>query len=119
MAAKKGNVALGAYLRRLRELRGMSRARVVQTIGTNASENQIMRIEAGEIDTRATMLMFFLKAVQGNVHHAAELVLNSNATEEDGRRLAEEWVQREEKNGTNGPMAFYVEVTKTQRSNGG
>ena len=90
----KGNVALGAYLRRLRELRGLSRARVVQTIGITASENQIMRIENGEIDTRSTMLLHLLQVLQGSIEHASVLVLNPH-TADEGRRLAEEWVQKE------------------------
>lgn len=53
--------AVGAYLRTLREARKLSRASVAAQIGTH--ESQLVRIEAGDQDTRGSLLLAFINAV--------------------------------------------------------
>ena len=82
-------VAAGAYLWKLRDLRGFTRDEVAHITGTNAV--QVMRIEKGEIDTRGSLLMSLVKAVKGSADQVMLLLLNERATVEEGRRLAEAW----------------------------
>lgn len=95
MSAKKstGNRAVGAYLRRLRELHGYNRTKVAAALNTN--ENHIKRMEDAEVNTSGTNLLKFVRFVEGSAEHLADLVMNADATEEDGRKLAEEWFHHE------------------------
>lgn len=81
-------IAAGAYLRLLRERRGLSAADVASAAGTN--EAQVGRIEKGEIDTRGSLLLKMVQAVQGRAEDVLKLVTDASATIEDGRRKAEE-----------------------------
>lgn len=87
-------IAAGAYLRTLREGRRLSRADVASQAGTN--EMQIIRIEKGEIDTRSSLLMKLVRAVQGNPEHIAQLLTTDEATVEDGQILAQGLLTRAE-----------------------
>ena len=61
--APSGNlIAVGAYLRTIRERRGFSRTLLAACVGTN--ESQLYKIERGAIDTRSS-LMFALIATLG------------------------------------------------------
>lgn len=83
-------VAVGAYLRKLREERGLSRADVIRRVDTN--EGQIVRIEAGEVDTRASLFVALTRVLNCNLQHIQDLMLDESATAEDGRALAESWI---------------------------
>lgn len=85
-----GKQAVGAYLRVLREARQMSREILARKLKTNGS--QIERIEAGGIDTRGSLLLRLVDVLKGNVEHLKQLFLDEQATADDGRRLAEEWL---------------------------
>jgi transcriptional regulator with XRE-family HTH domain len=86
-----GNVAVGAYLRRVRELRGYGRAPVAQFVST--TELMIKRIETGEIDTSGSKLMKFTYFVEADPIQVMKLFLDDKASAEDGRELAERWVE--------------------------
>lgn len=78
--------AVGAYLKTLRESRGLTLADVASSAGTN--EAQVIRIEKGGIDTRGSLLLMILKAVRGRPEDLLGLMTSPEATEEDGRRIA-------------------------------
>ncbi len=83
-------LAIGIYLRTLREARSLSRLEVAEKIQT--SEQQIFRIEAGEIDTRGSLLLLFVDAVRGNADDLRRIVVNKLSTAEAGRELARSWL---------------------------
>jgi len=87
-------VAAGAYLRTLREARGLTRDEVAYQIGTNGV--QVMRIEKGEVDTRGSLLMALARRVQANVDQLSRLLLDDKATAEDGQQLATRWLSSHE-----------------------
>lgn len=87
-------IAAGAYLWELRKAQKLSREDVAKAFET--SDSQIERIERGQGETRASMLLAFARLVQGNVEHLATLLLDDQATEEDGRKLALEWLTQAE-----------------------
>lgn len=78
--------AVGIYLRTLREAHQLSRAAVAAQIGTH--ESQLVRIEAGEQDSRGSLLLAFVAAVKGRAEDIQKLLLDKDVTVEDGRRLA-------------------------------
>lgn len=82
-----GMVAAGAYLESLRLASKKSRADVAKAIGT--SESQVQRIEAGEIDTRGSLLFGFARFVKANISHLAKLLLDDAASEAEAARMAE------------------------------
>lgn len=87
-------IAAGAYLRTLREGRGLTRDEVAYEIGTSGV--QVMRIEKGEVDTRGSLLMALAKRVHANVDHISRLLLDEQATAEDGQQLAAQWLTNHE-----------------------
>jgi transcriptional regulator with XRE-family HTH domain len=82
--------AAGAYLRRLREEKGISVTRVASLMDTG--EGQIRRIEAGSIDTRTSMMVHLCNLVDGSLDDIAQLMLSEQATTEYAVRLAERWI---------------------------
>jgi transcriptional regulator with XRE-family HTH domain len=88
-----GQVAAGAYLESLRLAHKKSRADVARAIGP--SESQIQRIEAGEIDTRSSLLFSFARYVKANFARLAELLLADADSEAEGIRLAESMTDEE------------------------
>ena len=82
--------AVGAYLRTLREAQHLSRAAVAAQIETH--ESQLVRIEAGDQDSRGSLLLALVAAVQGRVADVQRLILDKSATESDGRAAAEAWL---------------------------
>lgn len=84
-----GNKAVGAYLRRLRELHGYNRTKVAAAIDTN--ENMVRLIEEAEINTSGIRLLKFLRFVEGSAEQVADLAMRDDTTADEGRRLAEEW----------------------------
>lgn len=63
--------SLGAYLRRLREQRGLSAAQCAGSLGTY--EATIYRIEAGQSDTRVSLLMRYAALVGASGDRLMEL----------------------------------------------
>jgi transcriptional regulator with XRE-family HTH domain len=90
MATKANLVAVGSYLRRLREQHGMSVTKVAGVLDT--SEAQIRKIERGSVDTRGSMLVNYCELVKGDLGDVAQLMLSEQATAEHGVRLAERWL---------------------------
>lgn len=80
-------LAVGMYLRTLREGQHLSRAAIATLVGTH--ESQIVRIEAGDQDTRGSQLMKIVAAVKGSLDHVMQLMLDDQADEHAGRDLAE------------------------------
>ena len=87
-------IATGSYIRTLREAHKLTRAEVAKQTGT--SEIQLVRIEKGEQETRGSLLMALIRSVKGNLEHVARLILDDQATVEDGQRLALQWFTGEE-----------------------
>jgi transcriptional regulator with XRE-family HTH domain len=82
--------AVGAYLRRLREEKGLSTTQTGAILET--SEGQIRNIEKGRKDTRGSMLVAFCYLVDGSLDDIAALMLSEQATPEYAVRLAEHWI---------------------------
>jgi transcriptional regulator with XRE-family HTH domain len=83
--------AVGAYIRYLRQHKGMSATRLAADLDT--SEGQIRSIEKGRTDTRTSMMANILSLLGGDMTDVAYLILSDAATEETGRRLAAQWLQ--------------------------
>jgi transcriptional regulator with XRE-family HTH domain len=92
-------LAAGTYIRMLREAKQLSRADLAKQSETN--EMQIFRVEKGEIDTRGSLLMKILRVVEGSAEHIADLMLNEDATAEDGKRVAQERIRMTKNQGEN------------------
>ncbi len=73
--------AVGAYLKRLREGKGLSRDQVAHQIGTN--NVQVFRIETGAIDTRGSLLLRFVHVVEGNPDEVLRLLLELGDKDEN------------------------------------
>jgi transcriptional regulator with XRE-family HTH domain len=82
--------AAGSYLRTLREQAGVTRSSIARTLGTSSS--QIERIEEGRIETRASLLLAFVRVVGGSAEHLTELVLSRSASAAEGRDWALRWL---------------------------
>jgi hypothetical protein len=81
-----GGAAVGAYLRYLREARGIPATDIAEKIETNQA--QIWRIEHWRSDTRSTLLFKFILAVGGDANDVFMLINNPGATAVDGEILA-------------------------------
>lgn len=82
-----GTTAVGAYLRTLRETQQISRAALAAQVGTH--ESQLVRIEAGDQDTRGSFLLRLISRLKGTADDIAALI-EKNATEEEGKSLAQQ-----------------------------
>jgi len=91
MQSKTWTKAAGAYLRRLREAKGLGRPTVANMILT--SENQVKRIEDGDIDTRGSLMLAFCRAVGGNPADLERLQGHGDRHEEEGREMANECIR--------------------------
>lgn len=78
-------VAVGAYLRTLREAQHLSRAALAAQVDTH--ESQLVRIEAGDQDPRGSFLLRLVSKLRGTAEDVARL-LEASATEDQGRVLA-------------------------------
>jgi transcriptional regulator with XRE-family HTH domain len=83
-------LATGAYLRRLRQEKGLSLTEVAAHFKTG--EGQIRSIEKGRIDTRWSMMVFLCNFLDGSMDDMAALLLSEQATPEYAERLAERWI---------------------------
>jgi transcriptional regulator with XRE-family HTH domain len=81
-----GGVAVGAYLRYLREAQGLKATEVAEKIGTNQS--QVWRIDNWQSDTRSSLLFRYIRAVNGDANDVEMLINNREATQSDGITLA-------------------------------
>lgn len=86
---------MGAYLRKLREARGISVAEIADKLGTEPT--QIWRIENWKSDTRSSIVFRFIFLVRGNAEDVLLLMNNHHASREDGERLAELRMQLDNK----------------------
>jgi len=84
--------ASGIYLRVLREARYSNRQLLADELGVD--DSQIERVEKGLHSTRSPFLFAFIRAVRGNPYHVIRLVLKKDATEEEARALARDWLDR-------------------------
>jgi transcriptional regulator with XRE-family HTH domain len=87
--------AVASYLRALREGRAMSRARLAALLDT--SEVTIWRIEHAHQEPSGSLLVGFVRAVRGSTEQVADLMLDKEATEEDGRQLAHSYLSEADK----------------------
>lgn len=115
-------LAVGAYLRILRDAKGMTLGDVVRLLNEQAtnpngefpsnastSESQISRIERGQ-ETRTTLFFAVVRVVGGEITTVERLLLDKNANEQEGERAAllllnpvangDPVVAQEEKHGT-------------------
>lgn len=81
-----GGVAVGAYLRYLREAQGISVRDVADKIDTNQA--QVWRIEHWKSDTRSSLLFKFIRTVNGSGDDVEMLMNNPGATAADGETIA-------------------------------
>jgi hypothetical protein len=81
-----GGIAVGAYLKYLRESQGIGVEEVAEKIGTDQS--QVWRIENWKSDTRSSLLFKFIRAVGGDGNDVELLLNNRDATKQDGETLA-------------------------------
>jgi len=82
-----GTKAVGRYLNRLREHQKLSRSTIAEMLDTN--EMQVLRTEKGSVDTRASFLFAFSRAVQGDNSDIEKLLLsNDDDDPEIGDQLA-------------------------------
>jgi hypothetical protein len=81
-----GGIAVGAYLRFLREAQGLAATVVAEKTGTNQS--QIWRIDNWRHDVRGTLIFAYIRAVNGDANDVALLISNPKATISDGETLA-------------------------------
>ena len=79
-------IAVGAYLRTLREARNLTREAVADAVNTSVS--QLVRIENGEQDTRGSLLFRIVATVRGDVEQVNRLMLSETATPDEGREQA-------------------------------
>lgn len=85
--------AAASYLRTIREARRLSRARVAAIM--DVSEMSIWRIEEDRQEPRAERLASFVLAIQGDIRDVYDLLVDRQATPDDGRQRAEELLRRE------------------------
>jgi transcriptional regulator with XRE-family HTH domain len=84
--------AAGAYLRVLRDARGLTQGDIADQLGV--SLKTVQRIEGGEGRTLATTLAAFIDIVRGSPQQVQQLIVAPNGTAEDGERVAQEWLER-------------------------
>ncbi len=82
--------AVAVYLRTVREGRGISRAKIAKIAKT--SETTVYRIERGDQEPSAPLLMALVDAVGGSIEHVKQLILDKNATANHAQELAKRWL---------------------------
>jgi transcriptional regulator with XRE-family HTH domain len=89
----------GLYLRTLRERQGLSRSDLVFELRKRKmtlDERQLARIEAGEIDTRSSLLLGITNVLRGSYERVAELILSEAADEDLVQKYVAEWEQQQQ-----------------------
>lgn len=82
-----------AYLRVVREGRGMSQDDVARIAGVKLK--QVSRWETGEAEPTATSLAAWIAAVRANANQVTRLFIDPDATPDDARQLASEWLSQD------------------------
>lgn len=91
-------VITAEYLQVVRKGRGLTRSQVSARIqallpALLTSESTVWRIEKGKQEPSAPLLMAFVQAVQGSIEDVKYLLLNTKATPNDARELAQQWLR--------------------------
>ncbi|NJK81345.1 MAG: helix-turn-helix transcriptional regulator [Chloroflexaceae bacterium] len=81
-----GGIAVGAYLRYLRDKQGLHAKEIAEKIGTN--QTQVWRIENWHSDVRSSLIFRHIRVVGGDANDVELLINNPAATVEDGEALA-------------------------------
>lgn len=84
--------AAGAYLKRLRKASDLTLQEIADAAGTSIS--QISRIETGDGNTRGQLLLHYTRIVDGDTDEVTNLLLDPDATVEQGKALAERRLRR-------------------------
>lgn len=87
-----GLLAVGAYMRAIREARGLPRSEVAYKCET--SESQVVRLEAGDLDTRFSLFFAICRLTGADLYDIDELLASETASEADGAALARKYLAR-------------------------
>lgn len=87
-------MAAGAYLRVLREAKGLSRAEMADRLG--ATETNLWRIEEDGQEPKAGLLLGFIREVRGSAADFYRLLIDSQADDDVGREVAQMRLSRSE-----------------------
>lgn len=82
-----GMIAAGAYLRALRDKKGVSQGKLGELIGV--AGNTIWRIEKGKQEPQGAQMVALLAALDGRLDDMQRLLSDATATADDGERLAQ------------------------------
>lgn len=85
--------AAGAYLRKLRELNGMTRAQLAEAVGE--LEGQLGRLERGENESRVSLWMKCIRYFNGDLEELTDLLLDSEYDIAYAERRAEHWMREQ------------------------
>jgi transcriptional regulator with XRE-family HTH domain len=89
--SKQHLLAPGAYVQHLREMRRLSQQEVAELAGT--TDVTISRIERGIHEPKSSLVKSIMHALGGSVDAFYRLLLDENASREDGERIAREWLE--------------------------
>lgn len=84
-------LALAGYIKRYREHKALVQEDLAQMVGVRGL--QIWRWEKGEATPRVELLARLLEVVGGSAATAHKLLLDADATEQDGERMAEQEIE--------------------------
>lgn len=84
-------VVTGAYLRALRVGRGFTQAEIAEAVNTTV--NTIWRIEAGQQEPKAVLIVRLLASLGGRAEDLANLMANPNADELEAQKAAAESIR--------------------------
>jgi transcriptional regulator with XRE-family HTH domain len=98
-------LAAATYLRTLREARGLSQDEVGRRIGV--AGKSVYEWERGNTDLGATKLAKFIRIVQGSGEDIISLLTLGDGTEEEGYRVAQKHLSREQRDGIDTAIATY------------
>jgi transcriptional regulator with XRE-family HTH domain len=90
-----GGIAVGAYLRALREASGLTIAQIAISIPLD--DVQIWRIERWDSDPSSSTLFKLVQILRGDPADVALLINNPQATKDDGANLAKLRIQIRER----------------------
>lgn len=105
-------LALGSYLRVLREARDLTQQAVATAL--NVSARQLRNWERGESDPASSVLAAYLVLVDGSSTDVIDLLTNPNTTRADGERLAYQHLERQEQAHTDA-LIQQLSVERLQR----
>jgi transcriptional regulator with XRE-family HTH domain len=85
-------LAAATYLKTLREAYGISQDEVARSLGT--STRVVGGWERAETDPASSSLAAFTRFVHASAEHVVTLLINPDATQDDGVRLAHQWLEQ-------------------------